>query len=371
MPIDAGRENSERPTPSETDLRPPKWLARIVEALVPPELGSPNELIGVLLETHGSIAQTVLHIPVAVAPPALGRARDAFYWKMALAQTAILFLPFVDILSLPIVLNLGLVLAVLIIREGYIHKTDRTECEAITSLMTPALIIFFNAALGWASPSLMVAGDGIIQRAAKLAVPIALCRYLLGKDPGPGHPHKDLLRLANRTWFFNGVWMAGALVVLTTNADAVPPILPLQEAFTSFLTAHTFTLSWRLQLNPLDGITRHQRIQVLLNRNPYIDDLKRKRGLLLTGANWFNGFSAQALFEMIFFMLLPLPLLIGLGELYLGYPGAAEISIPQMAVNGGGWVVLLLTWVQIKKLNRQTAAVFDQKLRELRASEGR
>jgi len=210
MPIDAGRENSERPTRSETDLRPPKWLARIVEALVPPELGSPNELIGVLLETHGSIAQAVLHIPVAVAPPALGRARDAFYWKMAMAQTAILFLPFVDILSLPIVLNLGLVLAVLIIREGYIHKTDRTECEAITSFMTPALIIFFNAALGWTSPSLMVAGDGIIQRAAKLAVPIALCRYLLGKDPGPRHPHKDLLRLANRTWFFNGVWMAGA-----------------------------------------------------------------------------------------------------------------------------------------------------------------
>src|SRR5881296_1161305 len=92
MLIDAGRENSERPTRSETDLRPPKWLTRIVEAVVPPELGSPNELIDVLLETHGSIAQAVLHIPAAIAPPALGRARDAFYWRMAMAQTAILFL---------------------------------------------------------------------------------------------------------------------------------------------------------------------------------------------------------------------------------------------------------------------------------------
>ena len=117
MQIDAGRENSERPTRSETDLRPPKWLTRIVEALVPPELGSPNELIGVLLETHGSIPQAVLLIPVAIAPPALGRAGDRFYWKMAMAQTAILFFPFVDILSLPIVLNLGLVLAVLSISE--------------------------------------------------------------------------------------------------------------------------------------------------------------------------------------------------------------------------------------------------------------
>ena len=87
----------------------------------------------------------------------------------------------------------------------------------------------------------------------------------------------------------------------------------------------------------------------------------------MTGADWFSGFSAQALFEMIFFILLPLPLLIGLGELYLGYPGAAEISMPQMAVNGVGWAVLLMTWVQLKKLNRQTAAVFDQRIRELRA----
>ena len=86
MQIDAGRENSERPTRSETDLRPPKWLARIVEALVPPELGSPNELIDVLLESHGSIAQAVLRIPVAIAPAALDRARDAFYRKMAMAQ---------------------------------------------------------------------------------------------------------------------------------------------------------------------------------------------------------------------------------------------------------------------------------------------
>src|SRR5207245_11322540 len=143
---------SERPNRRESDLSPAKWLPRIVEALVPPELGSPNALIGVLLETHGSIAQAVLHIPVAIAPPALGRARDAFYWKMAMAQTAILFLPFVDILSLPIVLNLGLVLAVLIIREGYIHKTDRTECEAITSFMTPALIIFSTPHSGGHAP---------------------------------------------------------------------------------------------------------------------------------------------------------------------------------------------------------------------------
>ena len=111
---------------------------------------------------------------------------------MAVAQAAILFLPFVDILSLPVVLNLGLVLAVLIIRDGYIRKKDRPDCEAITAFMTPALIILFNETLRLAFPDLMMSGDAIIQRAAKLAVPMGLCRYLLGKDPSPEHPHKDL-----------------------------------------------------------------------------------------------------------------------------------------------------------------------------------
>ena len=100
----------------------------------------------------------------------------------------------------------------------------------------------------------MISGDAIIQRAVKLAVPIALCRYALGNDPGPGHPHKDLLGLGTRTWFFNGLWAVGALATITTNAQAVPPILPLQEGLTSFFTVHAFTLSLRLQLNPLEGM---------------------------------------------------------------------------------------------------------------------
>src|SRR6266487_3129799 len=66
MGTDAGRANSEGPRPGETDPKPPKWLVRVVHALVPPDLGSPNELIDVLLETHGSIPQAVLRIPAAI-----------------------------------------------------------------------------------------------------------------------------------------------------------------------------------------------------------------------------------------------------------------------------------------------------------------
>jgi len=256
---------------------------------------------------------------------------------------------------------------VLIIRDGYIRKQDRPDCEAITAFMTPALIILFNETLRLAFPDLMTSGDAIIQRAAKLAVPMGLCRYLLGKDPSPEHPHKDLLRLGRRTWLFNGVWAAGALAVITTNAQAVPPILLLQEGLTSFLTVQAFTLGLRLQLNPFEGISLHRRIEVTLNTDPYMNELKRKRHFLLTGADWIGGFSVQALLEMIFFLLLPLPLLIGLAEVYFGHPGAAGINGLQMAANASAWVALLATWTALKKMNRQTAASFDERIKQLRA----
>jgi len=377
MATDAGRRSrggiakeSERPAHRGTVLAPPNWLVRIVEVLTPPGSASGNSIINTLWEKHGSLAGVLPHIPAAMAWPALSRARDAFYWNIAIAQAAILLLPFVDILSLPLVLNLGLVLAVLIIREGYIRKDDRPDCEAITTFMTPALIILFNETLGLAFPTLMILGDAVIQRAVKLALPIALCRHLLGKDPRPGHPHKDLLCLSKRTWFLNGIWLAGALAIISTSVQAVPPILPLQEGLTSFLTVYAFTLGWRLQLNPLEGISLHRRIEVTLNGAPYVDDLKRTRYFLLTGADWFRGFSTQGLLEMIFFALMPLPLLIGFSELYFGHPGAAGINGLQLAANGAGWVALIVAWSYLKKLNRQTAAAFDRRIQEIQSVMG-
>ena|SRR5947209_15875795 len=92
MEIDARKTHTQGPTPSETGLSPPNWLVRAVRGLIPPGPGSANEIIDVLLETHGSVSQAVLRIPAVIAVPAMGWAREAFYWRMAIAQAAILFL---------------------------------------------------------------------------------------------------------------------------------------------------------------------------------------------------------------------------------------------------------------------------------------
>jgi len=84
-----------------TDARLPNWIVRIVRTFTPPGPIPAKFLMTIFLQKHSSIGQALLSIPSTIAVPALGRAREAFYWNMAIAQAGILLIPFVDILSLP------------------------------------------------------------------------------------------------------------------------------------------------------------------------------------------------------------------------------------------------------------------------------
>src|SRR5437667_10601591 len=90
MEINAGKAPSERPTPSKTDLSPPNWLVRVVRGLIPPGPGSANEIIDVLLETHGSVPQAVLRIPALIAVPALPPSKTN---EATMSGTRLLLLP--------------------------------------------------------------------------------------------------------------------------------------------------------------------------------------------------------------------------------------------------------------------------------------
>src|SRR5437899_2054661 len=85
MENDAGKAYAEKPTQLENNITPPNWHMRVVRGLIPPGPASANEIIDVLLETHGSVPQAVLRIPAVIAVPALGGARERFYWKIAIS----------------------------------------------------------------------------------------------------------------------------------------------------------------------------------------------------------------------------------------------------------------------------------------------
>jgi len=88
-------------TAMRTDARLPNWIVRIVRTFTPPGPIPAKFLMTIFLQKHSSIGQALLSIPSTIAVPALGRAREAFYWNMAIAQAGILLIPFVDIRRCP------------------------------------------------------------------------------------------------------------------------------------------------------------------------------------------------------------------------------------------------------------------------------
>ena len=136
------------------DLKPPERLMKIMTAMTPPTGGVvPRGFIAeTLWRKFPSMVQFLPRVPLALAPPILWHAREAFYWKMGLAQGCILILPFADVLTRSLIVVLGLVFAFLVVREGYITSDWRTDAEVITAFMTPALILGFAVLLGLAFP---------------------------------------------------------------------------------------------------------------------------------------------------------------------------------------------------------------------------
>jgi hypothetical protein len=291
---------------------------------------------------------------------------DTFYLKLAIVQICILFMPFAGVLSPLLLLILGLTFAALIVREAYVPPGERLECEFITMFMTPAVILALYIAFTWAFPNRLPPGETLAPRLVALSVPIAFFRYHYAPGLTPESPYRDLLRLHHRVWFFNDLWIAGALTYLVTTEQAAPS----QWFFRGFLTVNPaillFASSLRVQMNPIGSTYRHRRIFGSLFTDPHQEEIRMKRDYLLTGADWFRNFDAQSLCEMLSFAFALSPLLIGLVEWYIGDPNAARIDWIQMSVNGAAWVALVATWPYLKQLNRETAVPFVNTIKTFR-----
>ena len=189
---------------------------------------------------------------------------------------------------------------------------------------------------------------------------IALFRYHTAPEVGPEHPYKDVLREQERTWYFNDLWLAfWSAYLLTVELGA-----PLKWHFQPWLTITPamilFTTAIRVQLNPISGNYRHRMIWVQLFTDPYQDEVRMKRDYLLAGSDWFGNFSLQSLLEMLSFLFALMPLIIASGQWYTGDPIAANFHGFRIALSTGAYLLLLLTWPLIKKLNRRTRRVLDQ-----------
>jgi len=270
------------------------------------------------------------------------------------------------VLSVRLIATLVVTFALLIVYEAYVRPKERLECEIITTLWVPALVIGLNLAAGLLPPHVVMPLDQLVPRAiVKLGVPIALARILFARDYDPNHPFRDLLDLHYRVWFYNFLWMAlGVTYVMTL--DQVVEAKSLQSFLVTALPLKLFITSIRYQLNPIGSKYRHSMIVLGLFSDPEEDEIRMKREYLLTGSDWFGKFEPQSVLEILAFSVALVPLVIDLWQWHIGDPNADKINWNQFAANAFAWLVLITTWPRIKKLNRETAKPFDERLRSLR-----
>ena len=330
--------------------------------------GDDNYIFDRFWKDHPSIPEAVPYIVPELWRAICLHTIKGMYLKMSLAQACILFLFFAngEFLTREMIAVLLLTYGGLLVNEAYIVKKERLEGEVITTVLTPVLIVLSFAAVhltygifGWGPPNLMPV-EALIPRIVWLSMLIGVVRYYLGDEPKPGHPYQGLLDLHASQWYFNLIWLAGALACMLTSELAMPTKSFFQGFFTNAPGVMFFTNSIRLQLNPIGGRYRHSVMGLGLFQDPYEEEIKMKRDYLLVGADWLHNFTLQSLLEILGFAFASSPFFVGLYQWYVGDPNAARFNWFEVGINVSGWIVLIATWPYVKKRNRQTYAVFDQ-----------
>jgi hypothetical protein len=257
------------------------------------------------------------------------------------------------------------------VREVYLNQKERLEGEIITTAVAPALIVLFYAGLhlshflmGWQPPRLM-SGEALAPRVMWLSLVIGFVRYHTAPAVGPDHPFEGLLRLHRRIWYFNNLWLAGAVAYLFATQLAAPSNSFILPFFTNPAIMF-FSTAIRMQLNPIGARYRHSMILLGLLTNPDEEEIRMKRDYLLVGADWFHGFTLQSLCEILGFAFALAPLLIANYEWHIGHPNAATIDWVQMAANAAAWIMLMVTWPYVKMMNRRTAIPFNAAIQTFR-----
>lgn len=361
------RPDTQNGRPEGATLDAPRMAATLITGATPYLPNADRDFIlKDLWARYGSVPKLLLRFPAAVAPTLYSRTIDTFYLQLAVMQFCILLLPFGGVLSVRLGLVLAMTFLTLMIREAYVDPRDRLECELVTTFAAPAVFVVLYLALGFISPQSMLPSELLGPRLVALSFPIGFIRYHYAPNARPGHPFKYLLQLHHRVWFFNYLWLFAGSAYLLTLEVAAPSKWPFQPFLTITPSVMLFSTSIRFQLNPLAGEHSKRIIRILLNRDPDEDEIRIKRHYLLTGADWFSNFDAQSLCEILSFAFALAPLIIAAVEGYIGDPNAAHFNWTQIAVNSAAWLVLILTWPYIKKINRETVIPFDQAIKKFR-----
>jgi len=357
-------------------IGPPPFLAAAVERLIPgPRRGLiSGDWYESYVSPRGYIRKAARAIPVIVAD----EVRRTFNLAFVTGEACVLYISFAGARLLPLLAVIAAVIAVLTVREAYLDPARRSQQEAATHGIVGSTAAFLSQVLlGIAAPSLTLPYGMMIRGAAISLMMMSAWRlvFYLKTTPAdePGAARRAVRESYSATRRMNILWVTACIVLIFTSTEAVPATIKGRDFLFVFIPLVVLFVAYRLKLNVPDR-TAGMSGPLHLSGDPYKQELSVKRDMLWTpGRSADSGVPWSACLEVLFFVLLALPLCIAVWRWWSGDPAAGLVDWFQVGANFGAFVSLLVLWLYIKRLNRKMVNALQEMIdaanRELQAEQ--
>jgi hypothetical protein len=169
-----------------------------------------------------------------------------------------------------------------------------------------------------------------------------------------------------KAWRLNALWLAFGCFILVMNPKEQRG---LGSGINGLIILAICYLAWRNYRRGLSDIP-HQHAALSILRDPRRNEIERKRDGLLQwadpGAVSYTIFAAPIIFILY---LIAFPLVIVIGA-WFGGSLPSDVSMLRLWTSSIGFVVLLVSWIFLRRFNKRAANALQRELDVLDASEG-
>ena len=200
---------------------PPRWVVRIVEALIPS--AHRDEIAEDLRELCPGTLGYVSFAARTIVGSLRGRMSDCFDVRLIAGEVSLLYVAFAGAPLVPLVIVMTTTLTGLLARDAYIHPARGTAREAVSDAMAGAtFLVIAQTLIGVAAPSMVMEG-WVMMRGTLIGMAMVSGWRMAFRMKPSGDPRRRRLADAyDATWRLNVLWMIGGVTLIYSNLAAVP-----------------------------------------------------------------------------------------------------------------------------------------------------